>query len=118
MRPRRLNAIEQMQAATTRLLEGTRDVASWEWDQNYWAALAIIKAPHEEAILDLVAEALPHCWDPLEIRYAPEPIRRAGIVSIKTHGNHFSFTNQNCFHERGAQSVHVAICTYAHGHAR
>lgn len=80
MRPRRLNAIEQMQAATARLREGTRDIAPWEWDQAYWAALTVIKAPHEEEVFELVREALPYSWDPLEIKTAPEQIRRAAGV--------------------------------------
>jgi hypothetical protein len=80
MRPRRLNAIEQMHAATTRLLEGTREIAPWQWDESYWAALVIVTAPHEAEVLDLVNEALPHTWDPLAIKSAPEQVRRAAGV--------------------------------------
>jgi len=89
-RPRRLNAIEQMHAATTRLLEGTRDIAPWEWDQNYWAALAVIKSPHETDFMEVVDEVFPHSWDPLEIKSAPEQIRRvAGVWGGLMTGQQF-----------------------------
>ncbi len=80
MRPRPLNALERMHEATTRLIEGTRDVAPWQWDQNYWAALLIVKQDDQKAVLDLVAETMPHAWGPHDIGTAPEHIGRAAGV--------------------------------------
>ncbi len=77
---RPLNAMQKMQLATSRLLEGTDGFASWEWDEEYWAALAIVRSPHETEALDLVNRLLPHRWDRFDISVAPEPVRRAAGV--------------------------------------
>ena len=80
MRFRRGNARERMEAACQRLLEATQDVAYWEWDDDYFAALAIIESPHESEVLATLTELLPHPWSQLDIKSAPEPVRQVSDV--------------------------------------
>ncbi len=80
MRFRSGNARERMEAACQRLLEATQDVAYWEWDDDYVAALAIIESPHEREALATLTESLPHSWNTLDVRSAPEPVRHVSGV--------------------------------------
>lgn len=80
MRFRPGNARERMEAACQRLLEATQDVADWEWDDDYFAALAIIESPHESEVLATLTELLPHSWSQLDIKSAPEPVRQVSGV--------------------------------------
>jgi len=80
MRLRPANARERMEAVCTGLLEATRDIAAWEWDDAYSAALATIESEHEKRVLGALTEALPHCWDHVDIKSAPEQIRHVSGV--------------------------------------
>ena len=80
MRFRPVNASERMEAACKRLFEATQDIGVWEWDDTYVAALAIIESPHEGEALAALTELLPYSWNTLEIKSAPETVRRISDV--------------------------------------
>ena len=72
---RRTSVSERMEAACEQLLAATKDISAWEWDDTYDAVLAIIESPHESEPLATLHESLPHSWNTLDIRGAPEPVR-------------------------------------------
>ena len=80
MRFRLVTASERMEAACERLLAATKDMGAWEWDDAYGAVLAIIEAPDESAALAALTESLPHSWNNLDIRSAPEPVRHVSAL--------------------------------------
>jgi hypothetical protein len=64
-----------MEAACCGLLEVTSGHATWEWDDDYHAALAVIRAPQEAAVLARLEELLPFSWDRHDIGAAPPHVR-------------------------------------------
>lgn len=74
------NARERMEAACTQLLEATQGIATWGWDDSYAAALVVIESPHESEVLATLTELLPHSWNHLDIKSAPEPVRHISGV--------------------------------------
>jgi hypothetical protein len=71
----RQNALGRMESACKGLLEATREHSAWQWDDDYHAALAVIRAPHEAAVLARVEGLLPHAWSQLDIKQAPPHVR-------------------------------------------
>jgi hypothetical protein len=69
-----------METACTQLREGTREITEWEWEESSAAALAQFESQHDGKVLALVTELLPHSWDQIEIKTAPEPVRHVSGV--------------------------------------
>ena len=57
------------------LVEGGRELLRWEWDGRFSAALAVVKAPGHEPVLELLARLFPFAWDSTSVARAPEPVR-------------------------------------------
>jgi len=74
------SARERMEAACKGMLEATQDLAAWEWDDRYFAALAVIESPHESDVLASLSELLPHSWNHVDIKSAPEPVLQVSGV--------------------------------------
>lgn len=80
MRFRSPNARERMETACQRLLDATREITTWEWDDSCVAAKAAFDAAHERAVLLALEGVLPHAWGQIDIGDAPEAVRHVAGV--------------------------------------
>ena len=75
MRPLPSNAFGRMEGACRALLQTTPDDANWNWDREYHAALLILRAGREAALLEQLGSLMPWTWTRHDIGNAPSQVR-------------------------------------------
>lgn len=65
----------RMEAACGKLLDATREVAPWHWDEQSGAALLTLESAQQGEVLARVKEIFPASWDQIDVGRAPEHVR-------------------------------------------
>jgi len=73
-------ALAEVTRAAARLAEASRELATWEWDSRFSAALGVVKAPHHLPVLELLGELFPLGWDSRTLSQAPEAVRKVAAA--------------------------------------
>jgi hypothetical protein len=63
------------EATVRKLIAGGDSLLRWEWDERFGAALAVVKVPHHETVLQLVQRLFQHAWDHQNVDSAPEQVQ-------------------------------------------
>lgn len=71
----RSNAIGRMEAACRELLAATPERTEWAWDDDYIAALVVVRSPLEAGMLEQLQQIMPYSWGQLDIDNAPSQVR-------------------------------------------
>jgi hypothetical protein len=66
------DVLAAIEAVTARL---TGASLRWEWDDRFAAALAVVEAPADQAVLALVSQVFAAAWDAQTIQQAPDAAR-------------------------------------------
>lgn len=85
----RRKSAKRLRFVCSQLLEATREVDAWRWDDQFDAALLTVESPQERPVLTLLQEIFPASWDQVEVARAPEHVRHvAGVWGGLMAGQH------------------------------
>jgi hypothetical protein len=80
---------KRLQSVCSQLLDATREVDEWRWDDQFGAALLTIESVQERPVLTRLQQIFPDSWDQLDVSRAPEHVRHvAGVWGGLMAGQH------------------------------
>jgi hypothetical protein len=71
----RSEALAEAERVSTTLIAASRELLRWEWDSRFSAALAVVKAPNDRTVLELLASSFVHAWERDSVAGAPAEVR-------------------------------------------